>query len=124
VLSWEHVLLRILRARDPGAALRRAREDDRLDPSVRTALRCVDEDGLRLAALLVARLRFERLVQGDPAAAQWFEQDPAEFSPAFRAYHTEVSATAFFPRGEADQFARWCDRRAIRSTTTGCRRPR
>lgn len=103
----ERVLAEILRARDPGDALRRTLASADLDDELRVALSAVDEDGLRLAALLVARLRFERLVQGSADAAAWFHRDPAAFSRAFRVYHTEVPARACFPRGEAEAFAIW-----------------
>jgi hypothetical protein len=103
----EQVLAEILRARDPGDALRRALEGDGLPEELRRALSAVDADGLRLAALLVARLRFERLVQGSTDAAAWFHRDPAAFSRAFRVYHTEVAPRACFPRGEAEAFVIW-----------------
>ena len=60
-----------------------------------------------MTALLVARLRFERLLQGSELAATWFDQDPESFTAAFRTYHRQVPLRAFFPREEARTFARW-----------------
>ena len=65
------------------------------------------EDGVRMAELLCAKLRFERLLRGSERAARWFEDEPRAFSRAFRAYHRGVRATAFFPAAEARIFARW-----------------
>jgi hypothetical protein len=66
-----------------------------------------DEDGIRLAALLVARLRFERLMQGSQHASDFFEQDPEGFAAAFRAYHQAVRPTECFPMGEARLWSEW-----------------
>jgi uncharacterized protein (UPF0276 family) len=65
------------------------------------------EDGVRMASLLCAKLRFERLIRGSRLAERWFEEDPRAFSAAFRAYHRRVRATAFFPSAEARLFDRW-----------------
>ena len=67
----------------------------------------IDRDGFRLAALLVARLRFERLMQGSDAAAERFARDPAGFVALFRRYHAAVPAPADGPWSEAAAFARW-----------------
>ena len=67
----------------------------------------VDADGARLAAVLVARLRFERLVQGSNGARTWFERDPRGFATAFRRYQAAVPPTAVFPSEEARLFAAW-----------------
>jgi hypothetical protein len=66
-----------------------------------------DADGVRLTALLVARLRFERLLRGSRLAAAWFEADAAGFTAAFAAYHEAVVPLAFFPREEAWRFFAW-----------------
>jgi hypothetical protein len=50
-------------------------------------------DDLRLTALHVARLRSERLLQGSPAAASWFDLAPADFAAAFWSYHQQVPPT-------------------------------
>lgn len=97
----------LLRARDPAAALAAARAAADADPR----LAAVDADGLHIAALLVAKLRFQRLLSASPAAAEWFERDGRGFTEAFRAYHTSVPAGSLDPWGEADAFARWCAER-------------
>jgi hypothetical protein len=43
-------------------------------------LGAIDADGLRMAALLATKLRFERLVQGSRAAAEWFRRDGRGFA--------------------------------------------
>jgi hypothetical protein len=109
---YEEVVARAMTAPDPVGALRAAAEDPALPPGLRRGLRAADEDGIRMAALLVARLRFERLLRGCPEAEAWFDRDPADFAAAFRAYHAAVAPTAFFPPGEARLFRRWRAERA------------
>lgn len=104
---YEEAVARAMTAPDPVAALRGAAEDPALPPALRRALREADEDGIRMAALLVARLRFERLLRGCPEAEAWFDRDAEAFSEAFRRYHAEVPPTAFFPPGEARLFRLW-----------------
>lgn len=104
---YEEAVARAMTAPDPVAALRGAAEDPALPPALRRALREADEDGIRMAALLVARLRFERLLRGCPEAEAWFDRDAQAFSEAFRRYHAEVPPSAFFPPGEARLFRRW-----------------
>lgn len=96
----------LLRAPDPVAALH-ARLAGPLDTPTRAALAQIQPDGLRVAALLVVRLRFERLMQGDVEALGWFEQDPVSFTEAFRRYHHAVPATSLWPWDEAAQWAAW-----------------
>ncbi len=105
----ERALVRALRAPDPVEALRRAARDRGLPAPLRRALGQVSGDGLRMAALLSAKLRFERLVRGSPEAEAWFERDPGGFSAAFGRYHAEVAPTAFFPPAEARLFDAWLD---------------
>jgi hypothetical protein len=102
--ALQATLAGLLRAADPSAALAAALARPDADPR----LAAIDADGLRIAALLVAKLRFQRLLNASPAAVEWFEHDGREFTAAFRAYHTTVPATALDPWGEADAFARWC----------------
>ena len=104
---FERLLVRALTAGDPPAALARAARDRRLSAELRRSFAAVTDDGLRLAALLVARLRFERLLRGSPDAERWFDQDPASFTDAFRRYHAATRLTAFFPAEEARLFKRW-----------------
>ncbi len=105
--AFEQQLAEILLAADPVAALAAAAADPNLAPELRAALRAADPDGLRLSALFIARLRFERLLQGDADAAASFEADPASFTAEFRRYHAAVPPTAFFPQTEAALFRRW-----------------
>ena len=98
-----------LTAPDPEAAFRRAAEDDSLPEESRAALRAADARGIRVAALLVTRLRFERLLRGSDESGTWFERDPAGFTAAFRRYHHAVPPTAFSPRAEAALFESWLD---------------
>jgi hypothetical protein len=64
----------------------------------------VDADGVRLTALLVAKLRFERVLRGSSAAEAWFDSDPDGFTEAFRRYHAQVAPVAYGPAAEAEQF--------------------
>ena len=100
--EYEKQLARAMRARDPAAAVRA------IHPGV-------DADGVRMTALLVARLRFERLMRGSREAEDWYESDAAAFTEAFRRYPSEVPPTAFFPRGEAELFAAWRQRASRRT---------
>ena len=104
LVRLQAVLASLLRARDPAAALAAARAAADADPR----LEAVDGGGLHIAALLVAKLRFQRLLSASVAAADWFERDGRGFTEAFRAYHTSVPAEALDPWGEAAAFARWC----------------
>jgi uncharacterized protein (UPF0276 family) len=99
--AHERALAAVLRAEDPAAALAAA------PAALRHTLRDVDPDGLRLAALLIARLRFERLQHGDLVAARRFDEDPAGFAEEFRRYHAEVAPTAAFPQDEGALYRRW-----------------
>ena len=91
--------------------IRAATADPFLPPAVRDLFAHVDEDGFRIAALLVARLRFERLMNGSREAAAWFEGDPEGFAETFRAYHAHVAPTAFFPAAEGRLFAAYLEER-------------
>jgi hypothetical protein len=106
-LVFERRLTAILRASDPARALAAAANDRTLPAALRRAFGAADPDGVCLAALLVIRLRFERLLRGSRAAAAWFEADPTGFTAGFRRYHTAVAPTAFFPGEEASLFDGW-----------------
>ena len=108
---FERRLVRILRASDPARALRAAADDHRLPPSLRRAFAAADPDGVQLTALLVTRLRFERLLRSCPEAVAAFAADPAAFAAAFGRYHRAVPPTAFFPAAEAALFRAWARRR-------------
>jgi len=101
---FEKLLADALTAPDPVAALRAAED---LPPELRAAVQAADADGVRLTALIVARLRFERLMQGSPRAIEWFGRDPEDFTRAFKRYHTEVPPTAHDPRAENRLFEAW-----------------
>lgn len=103
----ERLLATALTSADPVAALQQAAQDPALTEELRQALRCVDPDGVRTSALLVANLRFERLLRGCPEAEEWFDRDPADFTASFRRYHAEVPPRAFFPPQEAKLFLAW-----------------
>lgn len=92
--EYEKQVAAAMRARDPVAAVRA------LHPEA-------DADGVRMTALLVARLRFERLMRGSPEAEAWFDRDPSGFTRAFARYHAEVPPRAFFPVDEAALFRAW-----------------
>jgi len=99
LVDYEKQLAAAMRARDPVAAMRA------IYPGV-------DADGVRMTALLVARLRFERLMRGSPEAEASFDRDPASFARDFARYHAEVPPHAFFPADEATLFRAWRDRQA------------
>ncbi|MBL8732321.1 MAG: hypothetical protein JNN13_08130 [Planctomycetes bacterium] len=86
-----------LLAPDPVALLRGHPEPE---------LAAIDAAGLRLAALLVVKLRFQRLLNASREAAAWFERDAEGFTRAFRDYHQTVPPVALDPWGEAAAFAR------------------
>lgn len=69
------------------------------------------EDGVRVAALLVAKLRFQRLTNASPMANEWLAVDPKGFVAAFREYQKSVASGALDPWGEAELFERWADAR-------------
>lgn len=107
----EQIVAQALLAADPWQYVQSAVRDSGLPQGVVAALRAIDEDGLRMAALLVARLRFERLLRGSPDAEALFDADPAEFTAVFRAYHQNVPPTAHFPGEEGRLFAAWRQKR-------------
>jgi hypothetical protein len=104
---FEEILARALLAEDPWRELQAAIADPATPEGVREALGQVDEDGLRISGLLVAKLRFERLMNGSRRAAEWFETDPSAFTEAFRRYHAAVAPTEIFPSFEARHFEGW-----------------
>ena len=104
---FEVIVEKAMRSRDPVTPIARASRNRSLPIDLRRALAHAAGDGARIAALLVARLRFERLLRGSPEAEAWFERDPEGFAEAFGRYHEAVSLTAFFPGAEARAFRRW-----------------
>ena len=73
-------------------------------PELEPWLRHVDADGLQLTSLLVKKLRFERILRGDPNLAARFEKEPQAFTVAFRNYLNQVPPTYIFPAEEARAF--------------------
>lgn len=110
----ERVLADVLTSADPWSELGHVRSDTALPTAVRAQLAAIDEDGLRIAGLLVAKLRFERLMNGSRTAAEWFERDPAAFTEAFRRYHTSVAPREMMPGLEASRFEAWVSEREKR----------
>ncbi len=93
---WESLLADALLDSDPASALQAA-----------GGLEAVDHDGLRMAALLVVKLRFERLIAGSSRAASLFEEDPGGFAALFRRYHADVKPTSPMPQDEQRLFEAW-----------------
>lgn len=93
---------------DPEAVLRRAAD---LPPALRAAVENIDRGGLRIASLLVAQLRFQRLLHGSARAGAWWQRDERDFTDAFKLYHHEVPPTGSDPWTEAEQFELWCEGR-------------
>jgi hypothetical protein len=104
---FERLVARALLAPDPAAAFARLAKSARLPARLRKAAAFAHEDGVRIAALLVVRLRFERLLRGSARADEWFHRDPEAFTEAFRRYHHEVPPRAYFPLAEGKLFERW-----------------
>lgn len=109
LVTLQRLLIAACLSEDPPAALREALRDPRNDltDAERAALARVGDDGLRLSSLLIKKLRFERLLAGDPGLIAEFEQDPAAFTARFRRYIREVPPTAVFPEEEAERYGVW-----------------
>ena len=105
----ERLLARALLAGDPVALLQAEADAPDCPDALRRGLHqaLLRPDGIRIAALLVARLRFERLLQASPPAQLLFSADPAAFAPLFRRYHMAVPPPSAGPEADAAQFARW-----------------
>jgi len=63
-------------------------------------IRPEDADGIRITALIVQKLRFERLQRADDSIGQKFDDDPEGFLDQFEAYQESVPPTAYFPAEE------------------------
>ncbi len=113
LICLEEGLAVALRAADPERALAELALRCDLGDELRERVASISGEGFRLSALLVARLRFERLVQGSDDASLWFDRDPAGFAAVFRRYHASVPASALFPADEGALFRRWCDLNGI-----------
>ena len=91
------ILARTLRTADPVRALHRRSQSSTHKRRFLIALRPVDQMVWRITALLVARLRFERLIKGQKMAARWFEQDQRRWTKHSTAT-TQDSDAGVFPR--------------------------
>lgn len=103
----QRVLLAACRARDPFAVLQASLASPDLTTDERAWLASIDADGLRVTALIVTKLRFERIVNGDERLGQRFDADPEAFARAFQRYSEEVAPSFIFPGEEAEAFERW-----------------
>ncbi len=90
-----------------GAALRQA-----------PALPGVPEDLWRLTTLQVARLRWERLLNGSGALDAAYEAAPQRFVAAFRRYHEATPALATAPPAEVAAFTAFCLREGLGDALT------
>jgi hypothetical protein len=99
-------IVRALNTNDPLAAL--AREALTLPQ-----LKAIEPDGFLLSALIVKKLRFERLTRGSRVVESWFDRDARGFTEAFKRYIAEVPATEYFPSGEVPYFKSWCERNSL-----------
>ncbi len=99
--ALQQVLVDCCVADDPVATLGRLRQEH---PELSPWLEHVDPDGLLLTSLLVKKLRFERILRGDPNLAARFQKDPQAFTLAFRNYLNAVPPTSVFPAEEARAF--------------------
>lgn len=100
---FEARLAEALCSADPGPAL----EALRAEPDFAAPSEHVSEDGFRLAALLVVRLRFERLLNGSRVAGHAWNEDPRGFTERFKQYHAAVRPCAWTPAEEARQYEAW-----------------
>jgi len=104
----ERLLAEAFTQRDPLTWLRE-REGD-LPEAIASVLPGISDDGARIASILVARLRFERLVQGSRIAGEWYDTDARAFTLAFKRYHAEVPSEVLFPKDEARLYEAWLER--------------
>jgi len=105
--ALEGLLAEAFASGDPVRVLREARAAGRVRGALADALDGVDEDGVELSGLLVAKLRFERLVQGSGRAREWFERDPQAFTAAFKRYLRAEPPREAFPGQEGRRFETW-----------------
>lgn len=110
--EFERALAQTLRAADPVRALRDLLADEhhaawRSEYGLEHLTSEDAQAGFKIAALLIAKLRFSRLMQGSRIAPTWFETDPPGFAEEFKRYHAEVPPTDFYPQGEGETFDRY-----------------
>ena len=100
--AFDAILAATYRAADPVATLGARLCEIPEGPVRSAALRALsDPDALRLTSVLVAQLRFSRLLSGSTAASSAFDADPAAFTARFRQWHRTVAPFSWDPRSEA-----------------------
>ncbi|MCO4744645.1 MAG: DUF692 family protein [Proteobacteria bacterium] len=104
-LSFERGLGPALRSASPVQAVRDL--GNALPAPHREAVLQADADGLRLSAMLIAKLRFERILNGVEGIDAALDTDAQGFTRRFSSYHRNSPATAVFPWEEAALFKAW-----------------
>jgi hypothetical protein len=102
----ERILVTALHDERPAARLAElvAEAGARLDADERARLAAVDADGLRVASIVVRKLRLERVLGGDRGLRDVCDADPAAFAERFRRYAAAVPPAFEFPADEARAF--------------------
>lgn len=104
----QEILIRALTHVDPPAELQRAlAEATDLPDAEREALRRLDAEGLRLAHIMLFKIRFEQLLRGHKDMARLFAENPPEFMRLFRAYTAAVPSASFLTDEEGQRFEEW-----------------
>ena len=116
-LLLERALDRALRDPNPVARLRSER-DEADDEEVARALAAVDPEGFRVAARLVAKLRFARIAAGSTVAGRLFREEPRRFVRLFVAFHAAFRPTTF-PADEGRRFERFLRSRGVERSGRG-----
>lgn len=98
----QRVFLSLLLAPDPGAALTERQAE--ASPLEAATLGRLDPEGLLLTSLIVKRLRFERVLQGEGACRREFQRDPEGFMERFRSYDAAGPSRSPWPSLEAAAF--------------------
>lgn len=111
-----------MRSADPLTELQQAAANPSLPQALRRALAGADGDGVRLAALLVCKLRFERLIRACAEAEELFVSDPEQFAATFRRYHAAVPPLDFFPPREAQRFRQFLADGAVETSESAQKR--
>lgn len=104
IAAVQRRLAAALRQRDPAAELRAIAADESLPADLRLALAGASADGVAISALLVAKLRFNRLIQSSRFAGDWFERDTESFARAFRRWHESTPPGTASPATDARSF--------------------
>ena len=102
----ERILVTALHDERPAARLAElmAAAGDRLDATERARLAAIDGDGLRVASIVVRKLRLERVLGGGRDLQARCDADPAAFAEQFRRYAAAVPPSFEFPAQEARAF--------------------